>query len=303
MLIMPGQNKKQSSGNGSTVVVLGHSGFIGGAISGNLKGHGYDVVGASSRECDLTVPGQAAAFFKQLTGKFTVVFCSGKLRTAGSGYETLTQNLAMAENFLTEIPKDRMTSLIFLSSTSMYGPNPEIPILASTPARPINYYDISKSAIESLLRLPGRLECPVSALRLPGVYGPGDCGGSVIGRFVARIRANETITLFGDGSSRRDFAHVDDVAEVVRRVVDEPFEGNLNVASGVSLTMLEIVETIGRSAGISPKIDFGSEDTNSPKDLVFDVSDLNARFPGLEFTSLETGTTGYIANLERVLSA
>jgi nucleoside-diphosphate-sugar epimerase len=215
----------------------------------------------------------------------------------------MTQNIAMAENFLTEVPKDRMTSMIFLSSTSMYGPNPEIPIVASAPAKPTNYYDISKSAIESLLRLPGRLDCPVSVLRLPGVYGPGDGGASVIGRFVARMQANETITIFGDGSSCRDFAHVSDVAEVVRRVVDEPFEGNLNLASGVSLTMLEIVETIGRAAGISPKIEFGPEDTSSPKDLVFDVSDLNIRFPGLEFTSLETGTASYIANLERVMSA
>lgn len=285
------------------MVVLGHSGFIGGAVSGHLKGHGYNVVGASSRECDLTVPGEAAAFFKQLAGDFTVVFCSGKLRTADSGYEAMTQNIAMAENFLTEVFKDRMTSLIFLSSTSLYGPNPEIPIVASAPARPINYYDISKSAIESLLRLPGQLDCPVSVLRLTGVYGPGDGGTSVIGRFVTRVQANETITLFGDGSSRRDFAHVDDVAEVVCRVVDEPFEGNLNVASGVSLTMLDIVETISGAVGIGSKIEFGPEDTNSPKDLVFDVSDLNDKFPGLEFTSLKTGIVEYMANLQRVLSA
>lgn len=274
--------------------MLGHTGFIGRAVSESLTRGGYNVIGASSRECDLLDPVATARFLDTLPGAVSVVFSSGILRSADDTHETLVKNMSMVGNFLAGAPRDRLAAVVYLSSTSLYGRNPELPITEKSLPNPANYYDIAKVANESLLTLPGALECPVTVLRLPGTYGQGDWGVSLVARFLDQMRSTGSVKIFGDGETKRDLVAIEDIVAVVEGVVKKPLEGRLNVATGTSLSILEIVETVADAAGLAPRIEYGPADVSTPTSLVYDTRALLEWLPGLRFTSFAEGCAAYI---------
>ena len=79
----------------NTVLVLGHSGFIGGYLTNYLKERGHEVIGASSSECDLLDSVSTARFLVELPNCVDVVFSSGNLRSAQDSYETMIENISM----------------------------------------------------------------------------------------------------------------------------------------------------------------------------------------------------------------
>jgi len=160
---------------------------------------------------------------------------------------------------------------------------------------PANYYDISKVACEALLTMPGAIDCPVTVLRLRGIYGPGDRGESLVGRFLNQMRAIDSVDIFGDGSTKRDLAAIEDINIVVEGILNKPMNGRLNIATGHSLSVREIVETIASTAGLTPEINYGPLDVSTPKDLEFDTRALNDWLPGLRFTNFAEGCAAYIA--------
>ena len=278
-----------------SVLVLGHTGFIGRKTSCYLESLGYYVIGASSAECDLLDPASTRQFLGELPARTAVVFCSGIVRSSENTYDDMLENMAMVRNFVAGAPKGRLASVIYLGATSLYGPTPQVPIDEDTAPRPVSFYDISKLANEFLLRMPGALDCPVTILRLPGIYGEGDRGKSVVGLFLKRMRLTGNLTIFGDGTSRRDFVAVEDITEVIRQVLEKPFDGILNVASGTSISMQEVVDTIAHAAGLTPTIDYGPPDLQAPSNLVFDTNALQAWLPELKFRNLAEGSAAYAA--------
>ena len=90
-------------------------------------------------------------------------------------------------------------------------------------------------------------------LRCANVYGPGEpTHGSqgLIGVTRAALRANRPVVVFGDGSARRDFVHVDDVAAVVVALAARPAGVRvLNVGSGRSVPVRDVIEAVARSLG------------------------------------------------------
>ena len=91
------------------------------------------------------------------------------------------------------------------------------------------------------------------------MFGPGEpTSGSqgLIGVTRARMRAGEPVVLFGDGSTRRDFLHVDDLADVVVRLAGRP-DGLrvLNVGSGHSVSVSDIVAALAAGLGIEPQLE------------------------------------------------
>ena len=292
---MENRDGNSSIARPDSVLVLGHTGFIGRKTRSYLESLGYDVIGASSAECDLLDPANTKQFLGELPAGVAVVFCSGIVRSSENTYEDMLENMAMVRNFVAGAPKGRLASVVYLGATSLYGPSPQVPIDEETAPRPVSFYDISKLANEFLLRMPGALDCPVTILRLPGIYGEGDGGRSVVGLFLKRMRLNGKLTIFGDGTSRRDFVAVEDITEVIRQVLGRPLDGLLNVASGTSVTMQEVVDTIAHAAGLVPTIDYGPPDLQAPNHLVFETNALQTWLPGLKFKSLAEGSSAYAA--------
>ena len=146
------------------------------------------------------------------------------------------------------------------SGGTVYGPDAPTPTPETAPLWPISTYGVLKVAAERYVGLYARQHgLAADILRCANVYGPGEpTHGSqgLIGVTRAAIRAHRPVVVYGDGSARRDFVHVDDVAETVVALAARPDGVRvLNVGSGRSESVLEVIEAVARSLGTSADLE------------------------------------------------
>ena len=276
-------NRRQCS---VRVVVLGHSGFLGEQILLRLREAGVNAEGVSSAQCDLLDREQVEEYFSGVTSRFQVVFCSARTRQKSQSFDSMTQNIKMVQNFLHAVPRQQLDAVVYLSSVDVYGAHPKVPISENTTPRPHNSYAIGKLCGEYLLSLPALEDCPAAILRLPGVYGAGDQALSVVGRLFRQMSRDGRVKIVGDGRVRRDFLEVSNLCSVVRRVLEKPFTGTLNIVTGQSVSVLELVHMLSAAARLSPAIEFVDADSQQVGDLVFDATKMRSRFPDLQLIPL-----------------
>jgi UDP-glucose 4-epimerase len=134
----------------------------------------------------------------------------------------------------------------------VYGRPQYLPIDERHPTEPATYYGATKLAAEKLLTVRcHQTGCGLLILRLTQTYGPGEPPVKIIPQTIARVAGGEPPVLFGDGSDLRDYLHVSDVAEAIVRAFRSRAAGVLNLASGTSRPVGEVVATILRVAGQS----------------------------------------------------
>lgn len=280
------------------VAIFGATGFVGANLAALLTRRGFGVAGYGSADCNLCDPVAVSALVRGLEPGTVVVVCATVNRKIDDSFFALTQNLAMAENLTATLPKARVGGLIFLSTVDVYGRAPVTPINETTLTRPENYYGIGKLASELIFRRPDAFDCPVTVLRFPGVYGPGDKQSSIVGAFLSRIVGEQPITLYGDGSVLRDYVEVNDVCKVVAHFVRTPENRTLNVVSGSSLPLREWIDTLGHVSGQAPKIERRDQETASAGDLVFDNKALRDQVGAeVQFCAPLDGARRYLAHL------
>ena len=280
------------------VAIFGTTGFIGANLAALLTTRGFGVSGFGSADCNLCDPVAVTALTAALAPDTRVVVCATVNRKVDDSYFALTQNLAMAQNLAAALRKGRVGGLIFMSTVDVYGRAPGMPVTEATPLEPKNYYGIGKLASEQIFRRPGALDCPVTILRCPGVYGPGDRQASIVGAFLARIASGKMITLYGDGSVLRDYVEVQDVCNVVAHFVETPKDEVLNVVSGKSLRLREWIDILGCVSGRVPSVERRDTETSSAGDLVFDNAALSRAIgAGFGFVEPVDGARRYLAHL------
>ena len=95
-------------------------------------------------------------------------------------------------------------------------------------------------------------------LRFGNVYGPGSTRkGSVVAKFLRQALAGETLTVYGDGTQTRDFIHVDDLVDAIRRALEVEEGGEVfQIATGSETTVNEIVDAVRKAlAEIGRRVD------------------------------------------------
>jgi UDP-glucose 4-epimerase len=281
-----------------TVVLLGHSGLIGRVLHALLVTNGWKVVGASTRECDLLDEDRCAAFLGAIHSGCHVVMASVINRWVEDSPSAMTRNIAMMRNVCAELSVHPPKSLVLLSTVDVYGTSPKLPVNEDTALAPGSYYALGKLACEFLPKIMNHT-FPVTTLRLPGVYGTDPEEASMVARFLRTLAGGGTIMIHGDGSVLRDFVHVADVCEVIRRVLERPQAGVFNVAKGESLTLLEIIQQLAAAVGEPPRLEFDAHNNASAGSLVFDTRKLRQAFPELTFTSLREGACRLAARLTK----
>jgi UDP-glucose 4-epimerase len=141
--------------------------------------------------------------------------------------------------------------VVFASSGgTIYGdPDPEeLPVRETRPQQPLSPYGVAKKAVGDYLVAYRELhDLEFTALALANVYGPrqdphGEAG--VVAIFGQRLLAGERCTLYGDGSSTRDYVFVDDVVDAFARSIDAGDGLLLNVGTGVETPLRRLYDTI-----------------------------------------------------------
>jgi UDP-glucuronate 4-epimerase len=149
---------------------------------------------------------------------------------------------------------------VFASSSSVYGNATPLPAREDAPAVvPESPYAASKRSAELVasalcLRTPA-MRC--AALRFFTVYGPRQRPEMAITLFTRAVLARKPITVFGDGSMRRDFTHIDDIVRGVLATLDGAPPGfrAYNLGSGAPVDLRTLVRAIGDTAGVEPVVE------------------------------------------------
>ncbi|MCK5504832.1 MAG: NAD(P)-dependent oxidoreductase [Thermodesulfovibrionia bacterium] len=276
------------------ILIFGHTGFIGSTLYRHFQTNGVDVLGVSTRKCDLCSFGQVQKLLTELPNGLQVVFCSVVNRREGNFFSVFKQNVKMAHNLVKAASPKKIKSLIYLSSVDVYGYNPQLPISENTLPCPNTYYGLSKLTCEHLLRFDERLECPMAILRLPGVYGSGHDNGSIVGTFIRSLVDSKPITIYGDGEILRDYVFVEDLTEIVERIIKNPINLLVNVTTGQSSSLLNIISCIAEILGCRPSITHKPAGNDAAGNLEFDNSLLNSLFSNFKMKKFERGIRDYI---------
>jgi UDP-N-acetylglucosamine/UDP-N-acetyl-alpha-D-glucosaminouronate 4-epimerase len=190
-----------------------------------------------------------------------VVFHLGALGSVPrSVQDPLTSGAVNVEgtlNVLLAARDEGIRRVVYASSSSIYGNQPELPLRETMAADPISPYGVGKLAAErycvSFTRVYHSFETVV--LRYFNVFGPRQDPRSqyaaVVPLFITAIAAEEPVTIFDDGEQSRDFTYVDNVVAANLLAADaKGASGRIfNVSSGKPATVNELAATIGRLLG------------------------------------------------------
>ncbi len=275
------------------VVILGATGFIGRAIRAQLHQNESHLAlqGSGLPGLDLTRSEHAAQLVEWLTPDTILIHCAAIKRQIGDTLDAFERNIAITVNLCRLLEKRPVLRTIYFSSAAVYGEeNTDMAITEETPVRPTSLYGAGKFACEGALRKTVQAHSVSSlvVLRPALIYGPGDQGGYGPSGFVRAAARGQGITLWGDGTERREFVFVADVARLVNRLLFHPFNGVLNVVTGHSHTFAEAVEIVSGLAPMAEQLSVKPR-TKPKADHGFDTRRLQATFPDFLFTSLEDG--------------
>lgn len=246
-----------------TILVTGGAGFIGAHLARRLSQIGHNVVvldDLSSGKLG-NIP-EAAAFIEGSILDREVV------RTALRGVDACIHLAAVASvercnrqltsshainitgflNIVEEVVNSGVNRpLVYASSAAVYGASQDLPLSEGGRCVPLSPYGADRLSCELHARAAYEVYgISTTGLRFFNVFGPGQDPQSpysgVITKFAQRLKNNENIAIYGDGTQTRDFVYVDDVVEALIRAVTRRQDGAsvVNVCSGVETTINDL---------------------------------------------------------------
>ena len=278
------------------VYVAGHRGMVGSAVWRALEAAGYsDLVGWSSSEVDLTDRDAAMDAVGSAQPDVVVVAAAkvgGIMANATYPVEFLTDNLRIQTNLFEAAHAADVDRLLFLGSSCIYPrmapqPIPESALLTGPLESTNDAYAIAKIAgiigVQSYRREYGRHW--ISAMPT-NLYGPGDTFDletahvlpALIRRFhEASLAGAPSVTLWGTGSPRREFLHVDDLAAACLRLLDVYDEDeHINVGVGDDVTIAELAALVADVVGYSGEVEWDASKPDGTPRKLLDISRISA---------------------------
>jgi GDP-L-fucose synthase len=266
---------------GKRVYVAGHRGLVGSALVRALHRRGFsDLLVRTSSELDLRDPNATEAFFR--AQKPQVVFLAaakvgGILANASAPVEFLQDNLRIQLNVIEAAHRHGAQRLVFLGSSCIYPKLAPQPIredaLLTGALEPTNdAYAVAKIAgiyqVNAYRRQHGASF--ISAMPT-NLYGPGDNfdlkSSHVLPALIRKMHdakktGQKAVELWGTGSPRREFLHVDDLAEACLFLAERYDDATpVNVGTGEDITIRELAQLIARIVGFEGELTF---DTSKP---------------------------------------
>lgn len=276
------------------IVVAGSTGLVGSAIVRALDSSTHEVVGISSKIVDLTDRDATFRYLKEVQPD-AVIDAAAQVGGIGANnskpVEFLSKNVQIQTNLMDASFESDVSRFVFLGSSCIYPRNAEQPIkedsLLTGPLEPTNSaYALAKIAGIELIRSYRREYGKRWISLMPtNLYGPGDNFDletshvlpAMIRRFVDAVVSNtKVVTLWGTGSPRREFLHVDDLAHAVLNSLEKYDDDRiLNIGTGIDITIKELAMKIAQIAGYSGEIVWDSTKPDGTPRKVLDVSRLS----------------------------
>ena len=258
---------------GKKVYVAGHRGMVGGAIVRRLERENCEVLTASRAELDLRDQAAVRAWFAENRPDAAFVAAAkvgGILANDSYPADFLYDNLIIEANIIEAAYRHQVEKLMFLGSSCIYpkfAPQPiEEASLLTGPLEPTNeWYAIAKIAGIKLCQAYRRQHgCDYISAMPTNLYGPGDnfdlAASHVMPALIrktheAKRSGAPSITMWGTGTPRREFLHVDDLADAcVFLMKDYSGDEHVNLGSGEDVTIRELTEMVVKAVGFDGEI-------------------------------------------------
>lgn len=208
---------------------------------------------------------------------------------------TFSANVIGTKNIL-DIARVNKSRVIFSSSSSVYGENQSVPMLAKTWTSPLSPYAASKASGEALVRGYGNaFEFKTNCFRFFNVYGPRQRPDSVyaavIPKFFDATFKGYPLEIHGDGEQSRDFTYVADVIDVLAQTLNKDSAPStpVNLAFGYPTSINKLVQLIQKITKTSINFTYSNARIGDIKNSSADSSDLISAFPEIKQTPIEVG--------------
>ena len=274
------------------IFVAGHRGMVGSAVVRALgKNAGIAVLTQTREQLDLTDPGAVDRWFSREKPDRVIDAAArvgGILENSRKPVEFLLDNLRIQNNVMESAFRHGCKKLLFLGSSCIYPKHAPQPIpedaLLTGPLEPTNdAYALAKITGIRLAQAY-RDEYGKSAIcAMPtNLYGPGDnfdpetshaLPGMITKFHRAKVRGDREVVLWGTGSPRREWLHVDDLAAGLLALL-EKYDGReiVNVGVGEDLTIRELADKVKKAVGFSGGIRWDSSKPDGTPRKLLDVT-------------------------------
>ena len=258
----------------SRIYIAGHNGMVGSACWRLLQKEGYhNLIGKTSKELDLRNQNDVYNYLEQEQPDIIIDAAArvgGILANNTYPYEFLMDNMLIQNNLIKTAHELEIKKFIFLGSSCIYPKMAPQPIkeeyLLSGPLEETNqWYAIAKiSGIKLIEALRKQYNRDYVSLMPTNLYGPGDNYDletshvlpAMLRKFhEAKLNDHSDVVLWGSGNPKREFLHVDDLAEAVVFSMENTLEESLyNLGSGEEISIKELAlliqETVGHKGDI-----------------------------------------------------
>jgi nucleoside-diphosphate-sugar epimerase len=236
------------------ILVTGSNGLIGAAIAQKLSEEGHIVFGLNRHRPETIAPGLSAvvgdigalSFLKQIQEEIPpcdlIVHTAADRSPAPDAVAVSLTNCLGTQQLLALAQAWGSASFLFLSGVSVIGDPVTLPIDEEHPARPKSAYLASKLYGEQLVTIANRGGLPGASFRISAPVGPRMPRDRIVTVFVSRALKGETILLNGSGARRQDYVDVRDIASGVAQWIARPVAGVFNIASGSTVSNIELAE-------------------------------------------------------------
>ena len=253
----------------SKIYIAGHNGMVGAACWRALEAKGYKkIIGFSSKELDLR---DQKAVFDMLEREKPVAIIDSAARVGGIlanstyPYEFLMDNMLIQNNLISAAHQLDISKFIFLGSSCIYPKMAPQPLkeeyLLTAPLEETNqWYAIAKiSGVKLIEALRNQYNRDYVSLMPTNLYGPGDNYDletshvlpAMIRKFhEAKENNHADVVLWGTGTPKREFLHVDDLASAVVFALENKMKDSLyNVGSESEISIKELAELVQKTVG------------------------------------------------------
>ena len=280
---------------GQRVFVAGHRGMVGSALVRRLTDTNCEIITVEHRDVDLRHQAETENWLAQARPNVVFVAAAtvgGILANDTRPGEFLYDNLMIAANVIEGSRRIGVKKLLFLGSSCIYPrlapqPIPEDALLTG-PLEPTNqWYGIAKIAgLKMCAAYRRQYGCDYISAQPTNLYGPHDnydlLGSHVAAALLvkihwAKVRGAPDVEVWGTGRPRREFLHVDDLADALVFLMENySGEQQINIGWGEDLTIAELATMVAEVVGYTGKFRYATEKPDGVPQKLLDVSRLTA---------------------------